>query len=140
MENKIKVYNRQKFNIGIKLPNKPEGVNIAPGSFTYMTRDDIEYLMSLSNLFQKGYLREEEGSNIVAEAGIDTVNDPNFLSDEELEKKMSVSAKKLGEWLATIDSEHTLDRIYDIAMNMNLPMNKLKVLSEKMPDRNIFGD
>lgn len=140
MENRIKVYNRQKFNIGIKLPSKPDGLNIAPGSFTYMTRDDIEYLMSLSNLFQKGYLREEEGSNVVAEAGIDTVNDPNFMSDAEIEKKLGASAKKVGEWLDTVDSEHTLDRIFDVAMNMNLPMNKLKVLNEKMPDRNILGD
>lgn len=140
METRIKVYNPQKFNIGVKLLNKPEGVNIAPGSFTYMTQDDIEFLMSQSNLFQKGYLREQEGSNIVAELGIDTENDPNFMDDTELRKKLTLSAKKLGEWLDTVTSEHTMDRIYDIAMSMDLPMGKLKVLNEKMPDRNIFGD
>lgn len=33
MADKIKVYNRQKFNIGVKLLDKSEGINIAPGSF-----------------------------------------------------------------------------------------------------------
>ena len=105
-----------------------------------MTQDDIEYIMSRSNLFQKGYLREQEGSTVVADYGIDTVNDPNFLDDETLKKKLTMSAKKLGEWLDTVTAEHTLDRIYDAAMNMDLPMTKLKVLSEKMPERNILGE
>lgn len=105
-----------------------------------MTADDIEYVMSQSNLFQKGYLREEVGSNIVAEAGIDVVNDPNFLDDEALRKKLAMSAKKLGEWLDTVDSEHTLDRIYDIAIAMDLPMTKLRIMNKKMPHRNILGE
>lgn len=33
-----------------------------------------------------------------------------------------------------------MDRIYDVAMEMDLPMTKLKVLNEKMPDRNILGE
>jgi len=33
MAEKIKVYNRQKFNIGVKLLDKNDGINIAPGSF-----------------------------------------------------------------------------------------------------------
>lgn len=140
MTEKIKVYNRQKFNIGVKLLDKNDGINIAPGSFAQMTADDIEYIMSRSNLFQKGYLREQEGSTVVADTGIDTVNDPNFLDDEMLRKKLTQSPKKLGEWLDTIDSEHTMDRIYDVAMSMDLPMTKLKVLNEKMPDRNILGE
>lgn len=32
-DKKIKVYNHQKFNIGVKLLSKPDGMNIAPGSF-----------------------------------------------------------------------------------------------------------
>lgn len=105
-----------------------------------MTADDIEYIMSRSNLFQKGYLREQEGSTVVSDSGIDTTNDPNFLDDEMLRKKLTQSPKKLGEWLDTVDSEHTMDRIYDIAMSMDLPMTKLKVFNEKMPDRNILGE
>ena len=105
-----------------------------------MTQDDIEYIMSRSNLFQKGYLREQEGSTVVADFGVDTVNDPNFLDDETLRKKLTQSPKKLAEWLGTVTAEHTMDRIYDVAMEMDLPMTKLKVLNEKMPDRNILGE
>jgi hypothetical protein len=105
-----------------------------------MTQDDIEYIMSRSNLFQKGYLREQEGSTVVADCGIDTVNDPNFLDDDMLRKKLTQTPKKLGEWLDTVTCEHTMDRIYDVAMTMDLPLTKLKVLNEKMPDRNILGE
>lgn len=140
MENKIKVYNRQKFNVGIKLPGMRDGVNIAPGSFTYMSRDDIEYVMSQSRLFQKGYLREEEGSSIISEFGVDVENNPNFFDDEAIRKKLGQTPKKMKEWLSTVDSEHTMDRIYDVAMSMDLTLAKLKVLNEVMPDRNILGE
>lgn len=140
MENKIKVYNRQKFNVGIKLPGMRDGVNIAPGSFTYMSRDDIEYVMSQSRLFQKGYLREEEGSSIISEFGVDVENNPNFFDDEAIRKKLGQTPKKMKEWLCTVDSEHTMDRIYDVAMSMDLTLAKLKVLNEVMPDRNILGE
>lgn len=32
MADRIKVYNPQKFNVGIKLQDKPNGVNIAAGT------------------------------------------------------------------------------------------------------------
>lgn len=141
MKDKIKVYNPQKFNVGIVLPEKPMGLNVAPGSFTYMTPDDIEYLMSISTIFQKGYLRPEETAmEVVSEMGIDVVNDPNFMDDDSLRKKLALSPKKLGEWLDTVHEPHTLDRIYTIAMGENLTMAKLKVLNEKMPEKNIFGE
>ena len=105
-----------------------------------MTEDDIEYVMSRSKLFQLGYLREQEGSTIVADSGIDVANDANFLDDTEIRKKLSLTPKKLGEWLNTDMASHTLDRIYDVAMSMDLPMTKLKLLNERMPDRNILGE
>lgn len=33
MSDKIKVYNYNKFDVGITLPDKPLGINIRPGSF-----------------------------------------------------------------------------------------------------------
>lgn len=140
MSEKIKVYNVQKFNIGIRTPEKPDGMNIAPGSFAFLTQDDIEFVMSQSRLFQLGYLREQEGSTVVADSGIDTVNDANFLDDEAIRKKLSQSAKKVKEWLDTVTAEHTLDRIFDVAMAMDLQLAKLKILNEKMPERNILGE
>lgn len=140
MDDKIKVYNPQKFDVGVRTPGKPDGFNITPGSFIYMSADDIEFVMSQSRLFQLGYLREQEGSNIVAQSGYDTVNDPNFLDDDSIRKKLSQPAKRVKEWLETDMASHTLDRIYHIAMDMDLPMTKLRILDEKMPDRNILGE
>ena len=105
-----------------------------------MTEDDIEYLMSTSTLFQRGLLRvEEKAAEIISEQGIDMATDPNFADDTVIKEKLALSAKKLTEWLDTVHEPHVLDRIYDVAMEANLPMAKLKVLHQKMPDRNILG-
>ncbi len=139
MPEKIKVYNPQKFDVGVALLDKPLGINIKAGSFVKMTEDDVSYITSISTLFQRGILRVEEASeDIVASAGIDAKTDPNFIDDEDIRKKLNLSAKKIEEWLDTVTEEYVLDRIYDVAKDMNLNVSKIKVLQEKMPERNFM--
>ena len=57
------------------------------------------------------------------------------MSNEEIKKKLSGTGKKLREWLATIEEGHTLDRVFDVAVGMNLSVDKIKILKEKMPDK-----
>ena len=116
-------------------------MNIKAGSFTLVTPDDIAYLASISDVFRRGILKvEEKNIEVMQEAGIDQQNDPNFITDEEIQKKLSGTVKKMKEWLATIEEGYILDRIYDVAMNMNLSLDKVKALNEKMPDRKFLED
>ena len=39
-----------------------------------------------------------------------------------------------------MEEEHILDRIYDVAKTMNLSVDKIKALQEKMPNRNFLDD
>lgn len=136
MADKIKLVNNKKFDVGIILPDNPRGINIKAGSFYYVTQDDIDYLASISTIFQSGILTvEDKDAEVLEQIGIDIKNDENFITDEEIHKKLSMSAKKIGEWLATVTEDHILDRIYEEAMKMDLPLNKVKVLQEKMPNR-----
>lgn len=97
--------------------------------------------MSICTLFQRGMLRvEEKAATILNENGIDPTTDPNFITDEEIKKKLSLGAKKIGEWLATVDEPHILDRVYSIAMECDLPMTKISVLQKKMPDKDFIKD
>lgn len=138
---RIKVFNNNKFDVGVRLMDRPLGVNIKAGSFLLMSEDDIAYNMSINSLFQRGLLRvEEKAEEVFAANGIDVNNDPNFVDDTEIEKKLNLSAKKLEEWLNTVTEGHILDRVYDIAMEKNLNMTKLAVLQKKMPDRNFIGE
>ena len=141
MAEKIKLMNPQKFDVGIITLENKIGVNIKAGSFTVVTPDDIAYLASISDVFRRGILKvEEKNIEVMQEAGIDQANDPNYITDEEIQKKLSGTVKKMKEWLATIEEGYILDRIYDVAMNMNLSLDKVKALNEKMPDRKFLED
>lgn len=141
MADKIKLQNPQKFDVGIVTLENKIGVNIKAGSFALVTSDDIAYLASISDVFRRGILKvEEKNVDVMQEAGIDQQNDPHFITDEEIQKKLSGTVKKMKEWLATIDEGYILDRIYDVAMNMNLSLDKVKALNEKMPEKKFLDE
>lgn len=142
MADKIRVINPQKFDVGVITQDKPIGLNIKAGGFVMLTQDDIDYIMSISSLFQRGFLRIEEtkAAEIFESVGIDIKNDPNFIDDEDIRKKLGGTAKSIEKWLSTVNEEHILDRVFDVAQDMNLSMSKIKVLQAKMPNRNFLGD
>lgn len=142
MADKIRVINPQKFDVGVTTQDKPMGMNIKSGGFVMLTQDDIDYIMSISTLFQRGFLRIEEtkAAEIMESAGIDVNTDLNFIDDEDIKKKLNGTAKTIEKWIGDIHEEYILDRIYDVAKDMNLNMSKIKVLQAKMPDKNFLDD
>ena len=141
MAEKIKLWNPQKFDVGIVTPENKLGINIQAGSFALVSEDDIAYLATISDVFRKGILKvEEKNLDVMQGVGIDQQNDPHFISNEEIQKKLSGTTKKIKEWLGTIDEAYILDRVYDIAMGMNLSLDKIKILKEKMPNKEFIND
>lgn len=140
--NLIRVINPQKFDVGVITQSNQVGINIRAGGFVMQSRDDIEYIMSGSTLFQRGFLRIEEPKEmeIFETFGIDVNTDPHFVDEQDIRKKLSGTAKSIEKWLADINEDHILDRVYDVAMDMNLNMNKIKVLQAKMPGRNFLDE
>ena len=137
MSDRIRLRNPQKFNVGIITPDKPHGLNIAPGAFTIVSQDDLDYLMGTSQVLRKGVLKVEgeKQEDVFENLGIDKENNANFMSDEDIKKKLSGNANQLKKWLDNVEAEpYVLDRIADIASGMNLAMNKIKILSEKVPN------
>jgi len=132
--------NPQKFNVGIVTYDKKEGVNIAPGSFALVTQRELNYLDSTSTLLRRGILFVEENDEAMQKIGIDMATNPNFISDEEIKKKLSGTTKKMKEWLDTVTEGYILDRIYDVAMGMNLSIDKVNALSKKMPDKKFMDE
>ncbi len=141
MAEKIKLWNHQKFDVGIVTLENKIGTNIKAGSFALVTPDDIIYLASISDVFRRGILKvEDKDVEVMQGAGIDQKNDPNYITDEEIQKKLSGTVKKVKEWLNTIEEGYILDRVYDVAMNMNLSLDKIKVLNEKMPTKKFLDE
>lgn len=139
MVSKIKVYNPQKFDVGVKTLDNQVGINIKAGSFALLDENDIAYITSTSTLFERGLLRvDDEHNETLQSSGVDPVNNPNYIDDADIRKILSGSQKKIAEWLNTINEEYILERVYDIANDMDLTAGKIKVLKAKMPDRDFY--
>lgn len=137
MSERIRVRNTKQFNVGIVTPDKPYGQNIKPGAFTILNQDEIDYLIGTSTLFQTGILKVEgeKSEEMLETLGIDKANNANFMSDEDIKKKLGMNANQLRKWLETVVAEpFVLNQIAEIASGMNLSMNKIQVLQEKIPN------
>lgn len=137
MSDRIRLRNPHKFNVGIITPDKPHGLNIAPGAFTIVTQDDVDYLMGTCSLLQRGVLivEGEKQAEVLETLGVSKENNANFMSDEDIKKKLSMNANQLKKWLDSTEAEpYVLNRIAEIASEMNLNMNKLQVLKDKIPN------
>jgi hypothetical protein len=134
---KYRLNNKKKFDVGIITNDKPYGFNIRAGAFTMVTQDEIDYLMATCTLLQDGVLtlageKQKELADIM---GINMEDNANFMSDEDIKKKLSGNANQLRKWLNSDDIKpYVLNRIAEIAKGMNLAMSKIQVLQDKMPD------
>ena len=143
MSEKMRLNNPHDFAVGIITPEKPYGVNILPHAFTMVTQDELDYLMATSTLLQDGALRlgSEKQKELAATLGIKMEDNANFMSDEDIKKKLSGNANQLRKWLDSDDIKpYVIDKIAKIAKDMNLAMNKIKVLQEKLPDYDWFEE
>ena len=137
MNERIRLRNPQKFNVGIVTPDKPYGQNIAPGAFTICNQDEIDYLMGNSTLLTKGVLvvEGEKKEEVLEAMGIDKESNANFMSDEDIKKKLGMNANQLKKWLDKVDAEpYVMQKIAEIASEMNLSMNKIQILKDKIPN------
>lgn len=136
MNERIRVRNTKQFNVGVITPDKPYGQNIAPGAFTIMNQDEVDYLIGTSTLFQRGILQVEgeQKQEVLETLGIDKESNANFMSDEDIKKKLSMNAAQLKKWLESTEAEpYVLNRICELASGMNLSMNKIQILKDKIP-------
>lgn len=136
MEERIRLYNPHKFNVGIITPDKEHGINIAPGAFAIVNRDELDYLIATTSLMRDGVLRvtEENKEHVEDMLGMKTEDNANFMSDEDIKKKLSGNVNQIKKWLNSDDIQpYVLEKIADIAKGMNLSMNKIQVLKEKIP-------
>ena len=141
MSEKMRLNNPNDFSVGIITPEKQYGVNITPHAFTMVTQDEVDYLMATSTLLQDGVLRlnEDKQKELADTIGIKMEDNANFMSDEDIKKKLSGNANQLRKWLSSdAIKPYVLDKIASIAKTMNLSMNKIQVLQEKLPDYDFF--
>ena len=127
---KVKVLNKNKFDVGIKLINPIREQNIKGGSFTIIDEEDVYYLNSICGLFKDGSLVVED-KPVLETMGLNEEN-PNVVSDEEILEILSGNFLKMKKRLSEINQPYVISNIYNVALKnaSNLSGGKLKHLSE----------
>ncbi len=143
-EVRYRVMNKCNYTIGVLLPNGHR-TQIQPGSFKLLTLDDILFIESIcteDKYFGKRMLVPVDANG--KEIPFDQITayidyDPNpHMSDDEIENILKGTPKKLKAFLDGIEDPAELHAIFEIAKKMDLSSTRLKVLKEKMPDKDFL--
>jgi len=128
------------YPIGIMLQNGMS-YNIRPRGFLMLSREDIEWVASIApRLFdQERQLRISDRELAVNLGFIDKPESKPF-DDTEIRRGLSLSVRKMEEWLNGIAEPYLVDAIYEVAKTIDLPVSKIKVLQEKMPNKEFIAD
>ena len=112
-----------------------------------MTANDILYVESIcrvNKFFSQKMLVpvDEDGRDIeLDQLGMHPdENLPVHMDDKQIEALLKQSAKKIEEYIGGIEDLAELHAIYDVAMKMDLPQSKLKILSARMPEKDFIED
>ena len=100
-----------------------------------LSADDVDYIASRTTSFVTGHLRVEDPDvekDFLQRNGIDTENQPAFMDDVDIKKKLKGSAQSIKKWLDEVNDLVVLARVYDIAKESDLSLSKMEVIEAKM--------
>ena len=112
---------------------------VAPGSYTMLTKDEIEHVASIApTLFRNEKQLRVEERKLAVEMGFVTEENMPVFDTAEITKHLSSSVTKLKAWLDTITEPYLLDEVLSTAKTMDLPASKLQVLQDKFPGQTLI--
>lgn len=140
-EQRFRVYNKCKHDIGVNTINGLS-LNIKAGSFQLLTVNDILYIESIcrTNKFFSARMLvivDDTGKEINLE-DIGLAKDESVqehLSDDEIFAMLKKSNKQIEAWINNIEDPAELHSIFMVAKNADISSSKLKILHDKMPDK-----
>jgi len=126
---KVKVLNNNKFDVGVKIDiGAPRSFSIKSKSFAYLQEDEVLFLDSSCRLFRDGFLRIEDAE--VKESMGQVEENPNDVTDEEIEQLLTGNIKKMEKELKLLTALHAKNRVIEKAKELDLTAGKLKVIKE----------
>ena len=145
-DERYRVFNRCKYDIGVKTINGLN-VNIKAGGFQMLTANDILYIESICThrkFFSAKMLVPvgEDGKDIdIENIGIyQDSGTQEHMNDDEIIAMLKKSNKQIEAWLKDINEPSELHSIYLVAKKMDISTGKLKILHDKMPDKEWFEE
>lgn len=144
-DTKLRVYNRCNYDIGVTLTSgqKP---NIRKDSFLPLSVDDILYIESISGNFlpfssRKLVAVSQDGKELTLEdiGGYTNTYAEQHASEDEIMANLKKPYKTVESWLNKITDPIELHAISEVAIKMDLPGSKLKLIQAKMPNVDLLS-
>lgn len=138
MADRVRVRNTTPYDIGVMTQNGL-GYNIKAKLFLMLNREDVEYIMAIApKLFSHPAQLVVEDEELTQAAGIETVKEAAY-DDATIEKILKGSASKLKTFVEENKKNlHVLEMLCLASAEMDLPVSKVKVLQEVMPQRDFM--
>lgn len=132
---KIRLVNQTRYDIGVRLMNGVERA-IRAGSFTLVSKDDVEYLYSIApSLFNRPSQLLVQEEETISELGIaDSVAEAT-VNKEQMRKILTGKVALLKEWLDEERAPFELEIMAEVAKEIDLPASKMALLNKKLPGR-----
>jgi hypothetical protein len=129
MSTKIKVNNKNPFNVGIKFMDNVREVNIPKNGFMMLEEEEIYFQNTQCLLFKKGILTVD---NAEINENIGITSQDVALSDQEIEAILKYPLAKMKKELSVVTEPHILSKIFEIAKKTyaNLTGSKVDFISE----------
>lgn len=136
---RFRVYNRCLYDIGVTTLNNIS-FNIRAGSFQIMTANDIMFVDTnySGHFFSNKMLVavNDNGDEVpLTDFGLGGNTTEEHISEDEITQVLKGSVKKLEEWLSGINDQSELHAVYKVAQTLDLPINKIKLLSKYIPNK-----
>lgn len=142
----FRVYNRCNYDIGVTLTSGQQPI-IRKGSFLPLSVNDILYLESIARgrrPFSSGELAvvSDDGKDLKLEdlGGYTDTYSAKHYSRDEIMTNLKKTAKQVEAWLENIDDPVELYAIAEIAHEMDLPNSKMKLITAKVPETDLFDE
>ena len=133
-----------RYDIGVTLPNGVS-VLIPAGGFQLLTADDIAYIEGIcmvDKFFSKRMLVPFNSKNEevkLEDVGMIPMEDEaKHLTDEEITAMLKGTVKKLEVALNSVDDPAELHAIAEMAIKLDLPASKMKLIEAKVPNMDLL--
>lgn len=146
-EKTFRVFNKCKHDIGVKINNGTQSINIISGGFVMLSANNILYIENICRrrkFFSAGMLTivdQDTGKEVTLEeiGGYTNERTEKHHSQEEVAAHLKKSAKQIEAWLDTIKDLAELHEIIAIAKEMDLQASKLRILQARVPAEDLLN-
>lgn len=124
MSTKIKVHNKNPFNVGLQLMDGLREINIPKNGFMMLDEDEIYFQHSRCQLFTKGILTVD---NAEINENLGLASKPVALTNSDIETILKSPLAKFKKELLVVEEPHEKSKVFEVAKKMYADLSGSKL-------------